>query len=89
MDENRTQAYINLIESLLSCPSDEKSQILKANWELLDLGFLQVCEGVAARLAEEGEDNIANFLRSLASQLGLLFTASLKGRVGGHSRQKG
>ncbi|MEG4242904.1 tetratricopeptide repeat protein [Microcoleus sp. Pol10_D6] len=70
MDENRTQAYINLIESLLSCPSDEKSQILKANWELLDLGFLQVCEGVAARLAEEGEDNIANFLRSLASQLG-------------------
>ena len=70
MDENRTQAYINLIESLLSCPSDEKSQILKANWELLDLGFLQVCEGVAARLAEEGEENIANFLRSLASQLG-------------------
>jgi CHAT domain-containing protein/tetratricopeptide (TPR) repeat protein len=72
MDENRTQAYINLIQSLLSCPGGEEPQILKANLELLDLGFLQVCEGVATQLAKAGNESGANFLRNIASQLGEL-----------------
>lgn len=72
MDENRTQAYINLIQSLLSCPGGEEPQILKANLELLDLGFLQVCEGVATQLAKAGNENGADFLRNIASQIGEL-----------------
>ncbi|MBD3561336.1 CHAT domain-containing protein, partial [Planktothrix sp. FACHB-1355] len=48
----------------------EEPQILQANSELLDLGFVQVCEAVAAGLAEEGKQNEADFLRSVASQLG-------------------
>jgi hypothetical protein len=70
MEETRAQAYLQLIETLLNCPNGEERQILQANLELVDSGFLQVCEVVAENLAEEGQENHANFLRNLASQLG-------------------
>ncbi|MCT7949947.1 tetratricopeptide repeat protein, partial [Ancylothrix sp. C2] len=70
MDENRVQAYLQLIDALLNCPAGEEPQILQANSELLDLGFVQVCEAVAAQLAEEGDENAANFLRNIAGQVG-------------------
>ncbi len=70
MDETRAQAYLQLIETLLNCPNGEERQILQANLELVDSGFLQVCEVVAEKLAEEGQENSPNFLRNLASQLG-------------------
>ncbi|WP_445240486.1 hypothetical protein [Microcoleus vaginatus] len=54
MDETRAQAYLQLIETLLNCPNGEEPQILRANSELLDQGFLQVCEVVAENFAEEG-----------------------------------
>ena len=69
MEETRTQAYLQLIEILLNCPNGEEPQILQDNLELVDSGFLQVCEVVAENLAEEGQENPANFLRDLASQL--------------------
>ncbi|MGB7708747.1 MAG: hypothetical protein WBL95_04230 [Microcoleus sp.] len=69
MDENRAQAYLQLIHTLLNCPNGEEPQILQDNSELLDRGFLETCELVAASLAEQGGENGANFLRNLASQL--------------------
>ncbi|MGB3264763.1 MAG: hypothetical protein WBA89_12520, partial [Microcoleus sp.] len=69
MDETRAQAYLQLINTLLTCPNGEEPQILLANLALGDSGFLQVCEVVAENLAEEGQENHANFLRNLASQL--------------------
>ena len=72
MDETRAQAYANLIQQLLSCPNGEEPQILQANLELVDAGFLQVCEVIADNLAEEGQENAADFLRNLATQLGQL-----------------
>ncbi len=70
MDESLTQAYLNLIQSLLDCPSGEEPQILQMNSKLLDAGFLQTCETVAVRLTEQREDDGANFLRNVANQLG-------------------
>ena len=70
MDETRAQAYANLIQQLLSCPNGEQSQILQDNSELLDAEFLQLCEVIADNLAGEGQENAADFLRNLASQLG-------------------
>ncbi len=43
MDETRDRAYLQLINALLTCPNGEKQQILQANSELLDSGFLQTC----------------------------------------------
>ncbi len=41
MNQPRRQAYLTLIETLLTCPSDEQTAILQANLELLDDDFAQ------------------------------------------------
>ncbi|AFY79937.1 CHAT domain-containing protein [Oscillatoria acuminata] len=70
MDEQRVQAYLALIQELLECPSGEEPQILSQSSELVDEGFVQVCELVAAQLQEEGQDNQAQFLRDVAQEVG-------------------
>ncbi|MTJ07986.1 CHAT domain-containing protein [Anabaena sp. UHCC 0204] len=70
MDEQRLQAYQQLIQQLLSCANGEELPILQANTELLDADFLQLLEvGVAAMSTQEGQENRANKLMFLASQL--------------------
>ncbi|MFO7032261.1 CHAT domain-containing protein [Limnospira fusiformis CCALA 023] len=70
MDEQRSQAYLSLIQELLDCPGGEEQQILNGHLELLDEGFVQVCELVAAQLQEAGQENNAGFLRNVAQQVG-------------------
>ncbi|REJ41974.1 MAG: hypothetical protein DWQ54_13775 [Microcystis flos-aquae TF09] len=51
MDEARLQAYVNLIEQLLTSADDEeRTNILQANMELIDPQFLQVMENYATGL---------------------------------------
>jgi hypothetical protein len=58
MDEQRTQAYINLIEQLLTCTDDEElNNILQANQELIDPQFLQEMENYATGLEQQGYNN--------------------------------
>ncbi len=44
MNEQRAQAYVNLIQQLLTCTDDEEPNILQANQELIDPQFLQEME---------------------------------------------
>jgi hypothetical protein len=69
MNEQRLQAYYQLIERLLSCPNGEEPEILAAHQELLDTEFVQEVVAVAEHFAQEGEENTANRLRNLAAQL--------------------
>ena len=69
MEENRAQAYLELIHTLLNCPNGTEPQILQDNSELLDVEFLETCELVAEKMAQQGGENGASFLRSLISQL--------------------
>ncbi len=51
MNEQRAQAYVNLIEQLLACADDEeRTNILQANQKLIDPEFLQVMENYATGL---------------------------------------
>ncbi|MCA2640838.1 MULTISPECIES: hypothetical protein [unclassified Microcystis] len=78
MDEQRTQAYINLIEQLLTCTDDEElNNILQANQELIDPDFLQVMENYATGLEEQGNNNPVAWLRNMAQQLGQYLTLRL------------
>jgi len=66
MNEARRQAYQNLIDSLVTCPSEEEIEILQANLELIDDGFAQylrewATETLATLDAEEAY-NRANIL---------------------------
>ncbi|WP_445630557.1 CHAT domain-containing protein [Nostoc sp. DSM 114167] len=70
MKEQRQQAYLNLIRSLLDSPSGEEPEILAANQELLDAGFVQTLEEVSQMCSQRGDENTANWLQSLAMQLG-------------------
>ncbi|ULB43969.1 CHAT domain-containing protein [Limnospira fusiformis KN01] len=70
MDEQRVQAYLSLIQELLTCPSGEEPDILNGHLELVDEGFVQVCEQVAAQFQEAGQEDEAGFLRNVAQQVG-------------------
>ncbi|CCI28590.1 hypothetical protein [Microcystis aeruginosa] len=78
MNEQRTQAYVNLIEQLLICADDEElNNILQANQELIDPEFLQVMENYATGLEEQGNNNPVAWLRDMAQQLGQFLTLRL------------
>jgi CHAT domain-containing protein len=81
MDEQRLQAYQQLIQQLLSCPNGEEGAILAANTELLDGGFLQVVVGLAGMFTQEGQENTANKLLALASQLSEALDIPLNGNT--------
>ncbi|MCT7966150.1 hypothetical protein NG799_07370 [Laspinema sp. D1] len=63
MDEQRSQAYLALIQELLECPGGEEPDILNRHLELVDGGFVQVCEWVAVQLQEVGQENQGVFCR--------------------------
>ncbi|MEA5498447.1 CHAT domain-containing protein [Limnoraphis robusta Tam1] len=69
MDENRVQAYVRLIKDLLKCDSGEEAQILQANSELVDAGLVAVMQQVAEQMAAEENENIAGWLRNMASEI--------------------
>ncbi|MEH2262690.1 CHAT domain-containing protein [Nostoc sp.] len=69
MNKQRQQAYLNLIRSLLDSSSGEEAEILAANQELLDAGFVQKVEEVAQMCSQHGDEKTANWLQSLAMQL--------------------
>ncbi|WP_293127420.1 CHAT domain-containing protein [Microcoleus sp. bin38.metabat.b11b12b14.051] len=69
MNEARREAYQNLIESLLTCPTEERIEILQANLELIDDSFAQFLRDWATEimpiLEAEEADYFANFLYGL------------------------
>ncbi|MEG4488067.1 tetratricopeptide repeat protein, partial [Microcoleus sp. D2_18a_B4] len=69
MSSEREQAYLNLINQLLTCPSGEEAEILETHPELLDNGLVAVMLEEAERLREFGELNNANWLMDCAGIL--------------------
>lgn len=69
MDEQRQEAYLNLIDALLSCHSGEEPQILNANSDLVDAGLVQTMRQVAEMMKRRGDRNAADFLIQIAGQL--------------------
>lgn len=75
MTDNRQDRYLDLIDRLLRCPAGQEPDILDAQPDLLDEGFIQVLVRVATILAHEDNPDGAKCLihvaRELAQQLGL------------------
>lgn len=66
----RQEAYLNLIERVLTCPNGQEPEILRANSDLVDVGFVQMLIKISASMASEGDEDTANFLVQLARLLG-------------------
>ena len=68
MNEERQQAYLDLIRSLLDSPSSEEQKILAAHQDLLDADLVQKMLEVASNLLAQGELDQANRLMNIAGK---------------------
>jgi len=66
--QQRLEAYLDLIRQLLTCPNGEVQATLHANSQLLDKAFVEVMKFIATEMAENGESN-AEWLQSFAEGL--------------------
>ncbi|WP_414580940.1 hypothetical protein [Scytonema sp. PCC 10023] len=75
MTQQREDLYFNLIDQLLRCPNGQEPEVLEAQPELLDAGFIQTIMQVATGFAHQGNQDGAQFLihvaRELSKELGL------------------
>jgi tetratricopeptide (TPR) repeat protein len=69
MDEQQLQEYLNLIQALLSCPSGQELKIWQRHPNLVDKRLVLVMKRVAAMMAQEGNEDAADWLRDFAAQL--------------------
>jgi len=81
MDEQRIQAYVNLIKQLFNCTSGEEPAVLQQRTELVDAELLVVMQQYATHLKNQGNGNAAQWLLAMAEQLaeaiGITNTAGL------------
>ena len=75
MTDQRQEAYFQLIDRLLRCPSGKEPEVLDASADLIDENFIRTIMQVATMMSHENNQEGAKFLifiaRQLAKQLGL------------------
>ncbi|MCW6051448.1 hypothetical protein QUB60_15890 [Microcoleus sp. A2-C5] len=70
MNPERQEAYLNLIERVLTCPNGQEPEVLSSCSDLIDAGFVQMLIQISASMAGEGDADTAKFLVQLARLLG-------------------
>ena len=68
-EEKRIQAYLELVQALLTCPEGQEAEILQQNIELVDEGLLLVMKQVAQMIRQEGQEKEAAWLENIAQQI--------------------
>lgn len=67
--DDKSQAYIELIQSLLNCPKGSETEILAAHQELIGPGLVRAMKQVASQALSQGDRETASFLGNLAADL--------------------
>lgn len=70
MNQERVQAYLELIQALLECENGQEDGLLQTNSELVDASLVAIMEQYADYLGQQGQENAARWLRSFAERLG-------------------
>ena len=68
-NNDKTNAYVELIQELLSCPEGSEEEILAAHQELIGPELVKIMKQVASQMAAEGDQDTASFLHNLATDL--------------------
>lgn len=68
--DEKSQAYLELVQALLNCPSGSEVDILAANENLIDASLVKMMKQVAAQMAKREEEEAARFLSNLAAEIG-------------------
>ncbi|MEM8613638.1 MAG: hypothetical protein AAGF93_16565 [Cyanobacteria bacterium P01_H01_bin.105] len=69
MKQHQLNAYLKLIQELLTCPNGEEWIRLKQHENLVDAKLIEIMEQVASQLLQEGNRQAAMFLHNWAAQL--------------------
>ncbi|ESA35720.1 rough deal protein [Leptolyngbya sp. Heron Island J] len=69
MKQRRLNAYLKLIQELLTCPRGEEWIRLKQHEDLVDANLVQIMEQIASQLLQEGNRQAAIFLHNWAAKL--------------------
>jgi hypothetical protein len=67
--EDKTSSYIELIQALLSSPETSHPEILAAHQDLIGPRLFKVMKQIANQIAIEGDQETADFLHNLATEL--------------------
>lgn len=67
--EDKTNDYIELIQTLLNSPQTSHPEILASHQDLIGPGLFKVMKQIANQIAMEGDQETANFLANLATDL--------------------
>jgi hypothetical protein len=89
MNPERQEAYLDLIERVLSCPKGQELEVLSSYSDLIDAGFVQMLIEVSASMAYAGNEDTADFLVQLARSLGKSLGLSPDFVPGGYSSGQG
>ncbi|MGK7892851.1 MAG: hypothetical protein AB4372_04200 [Xenococcus sp. (in: cyanobacteria)] len=68
-NNDKTNAYVELIQELLSCPEGSEDKVLAAHQELIGPELVKIMKQVASQMAAEGDQDTASFLHNLATDL--------------------
>jgi hypothetical protein len=68
--DEKSQAYLQLVQALLDCPSGSEVDMLAANENLIDASLVKMMKQVAAQMAKRDEEEAARFLSNLAAEIG-------------------
>jgi hypothetical protein len=68
-NQDRTQAYLELIQALLSCADGSELEILAAHQNLIGPELVKVIKQVASQMAVKGDQETASYLYDLAANL--------------------
>ncbi|MDJ0678037.1 MAG: hypothetical protein QNJ36_22085 [Calothrix sp. MO_167.B42] len=69
-EDEKSQAYLKLIKSLLDCPSGSEVEILAVNEHLIDSNLVKLMRQVAAQMSTQNQVEAATFLNNLAAEIG-------------------
>jgi hypothetical protein len=72
-DEDRSQAYLELIEALLACPKGREGELLAANQELMSPSLAQTMQQAAAQMGANGDQDTALRLQTWATEINRLW----------------
>lgn len=67
--DDKTNAYVELIQALLSCPKGTEPEVLTKYEQLIDPKLVRIMQEVADRLETKGDLETAIYLRNLAADL--------------------
>jgi hypothetical protein len=71
--EDRSQAYLELIEALLACPKGREGELLAANQALMSPGLVQTMQQAATQMDANGDRDTAIRLQNWATEINRLW----------------